>query len=320
MTVPHGRVWSRISARAPVRVDFGGGWTDVPPYPEEQGGFVTSVAIARYATASIVRDAPPSDPAAESEMVRAVRRRLPALSASIALNSDVPVGSGLGGSSALSVALLAAMAAIDDERVDRRALAERSRHFEVDELGISGGWQDHYSAALGGALAMRFAQTNLVTSIPLAPHTIVALEGALLLYYTGASRLSATTIDGVRARYQQHDQGTRAALATMRRLAEAMARSLEAGDIPTLGALVGEHWLHQQTLHSGVSTPQLDRMIDLATREGAFGAKALGASGGGCLIIIAPPDRHDALQAALDPLGMRLPVRIDQLGCQVTVE
>ncbi|MCU0648182.1 MAG: hypothetical protein MUF00_09325 [Gemmatimonadaceae bacterium] len=308
---------SRITARAPVRIDFGGGWTDVPPYPEEQGGYVTSVAITRYVTATAEPDPRAHPDGDEPAIISAARRVVPSLRAHIALHSDVPIGSGLGGSSAASVALLAALTAADGRKLVGTTLAETSRRFEVHELGIAGGWQDHYAAALGGALAMEFTRTNRVVRLPLAEHAAQELESSMLLYFTGASRLSADTIDAVKAGYLRHDPGTRAALRDMERLARAMAEPLVTGDVAHLGSLVGEHWLHQRALHSAITTPLLDTMITTALRAGAFGAKALGASGGGCMIVLAPVERVPAIAALLDPLATRLSFAVDRIGCAV---
>jgi D-glycero-alpha-D-manno-heptose-7-phosphate kinase len=319
--IPDGRAWSRITARAPVRIDFGGGWTDVPPFPEERGGFVTSIAIATHVAAVVTRGTgEPTPTAAESALLSAARARFPDVTASVALHTDVPVGSGLGGSSAASVAVLAALHAASDTPLDGRTLAERSRRFEVDDLGIAGGWQDHYSAAIGGALAMRFGRRHHITSLSMSPQARESIERSLLLYYTGASRLSAATITSVRDAYRRRDPGTCAALDAMRQLAEAMSVPLQDGDAQLLGSLVGEHWLHQKALHPSITTPLIDSMISTALRHGAYGAKALGASGGGCLIIIAPPSHHSGLRRALDQMGQWMPAVIDTVGCQLSIE
>jgi D-glycero-alpha-D-manno-heptose-7-phosphate kinase len=317
----NGRAWSHITARAPVRIDFGGGWTDVPPYPEEQGGFVTSVAIATHVTATISRNHGAEDAhGADSALLVTARSLFPDIDATVALHSAVPAGSGLGGSSAASVATLAALEAARGTPLDGRALAERSRRFEVDDLGVAGGWQDHYSASIGGALSMRFGRRHQITSLAMSTSARESIERSLLLYYTGVSRISSATITSVRDAYRRRDPGTCAALDAMRRLAEAMWVPLQAGDAALLGSLVGEHWLHQKALHSSITTPLIDDMIMTALRHGAYGAKALGASGGGCLVVLAPPERHVALRNALDRVGQWMPTVIDTVGCQLSIE
>jgi galactokinase/mevalonate kinase-like predicted kinase len=97
-----------------------------------------------------------------------------------------------------------------------------------------------------------------------------------------------------------------------------MATSLTHGDLESLGALVGEHWVHQRSLHPAIATPRIDTLISRALAAGALGAKPLGASGGGCVVVIAARDRVHDVAAAIDGLGEPLPFRIAQHGVDVT--
>jgi D-glycero-alpha-D-manno-heptose-7-phosphate kinase len=108
-----------------------------------------------------------------------------------------------------------------------------------------------------------------------------------------------------------------AALARIRELAEQMIAALVRGAVDELGMLVGEHWVHQRSLHPAITTPRIDAIIERATAGGAFGAKALGASGGGCVLIIAPRDRTPALRHELAELGVLLPLTVDHEGFRV---
>jgi D-glycero-alpha-D-manno-heptose-7-phosphate kinase len=171
-----------VIARAPTRLDFGGGWTDVPPYSSEVGGFVCNVAIARYATAMLaVRDdAPPATvgTAEDSALVGAALRRTGVADARVCLTSDFPTSAGLGGSSAAGVATVGALDAWQGRRRSPAELAEEGRRLEVEDLGIAGGRQDLYAAAMGGALALRFLPGDRVEArrLALAPETLAALE------------------------------------------------------------------------------------------------------------------------------------------------
>lgn len=133
----------RLVARAPTRIDFGGGWTDVPPYPAEHEGFVCNVAITRYATATVTKG---TDDRAVP-LVTAALRRAALADVRVDLQSDFPVGAGLGGSSAAGVTLAGALAAWRGAPLSRVELAERSCTTERSDLGIAGGSQDHYAAA-----------------------------------------------------------------------------------------------------------------------------------------------------------------------------
>src|SRR3954469_22669231 len=131
--------------RAPTRIDFGGGWTDVPPYSEREGGFVCNVAIARYATVLLAPAANTDGPSLSADrqrdrpLVEAAVRRAGVTGADVALYNDFPIGAGLGGSSAAGVALADALSRCRDESLSPSELAERSRATEVEELGVAGG-------------------------------------------------------------------------------------------------------------------------------------------------------------------------------------
>lgn len=324
-----------IVARAPTRLDFGGGWTDVPPYADEEGGCVCNVAIARYATARLApRDAalPPLDAPGrrddDTRLAAAALRRGALTDVRADVVNDFPVGAGLGGSSAAGVALAAAVAAhrgtlppaLDDAA--RTALAEWSRAVEVEELAIAGGRQDHYAAAFGGVLRIDFGADAggppaRATRVPLSAATRAALEERGVLVYTGESRISGDTITAVVDAYRAREPRVLRALARMKALAVEMAAALARGDVDALAEQVAEHWTHQRALHPRITTPRIDALLDHATRAGAAGAKALGASGGGCVLLLARAGCVDAVRAAAAPFGEALAFTVDEGGVAV---
>ena len=308
-----------IIARAPTRLDFGGGWTDVPPYVEREGGAVCNLAIARHATATVTLGArttfstPSGDP-----LVDAAIRRASLPNARVTLASNYPVGAGLGGSSAAGVAIAGALAVARGAPLLPHALAALSRATEVDELGIAGGYQDHYAAAFGGALLLTLSGDHVdVDRIPLDAHIQDALARRLVVVYTGESRVSGETIRAVRDAYLAGDARTVNALQRMKALAIEMAAALRARDVDTLGALIAEHWTHQRSLHPAIPTERIDSIIALAAKSGAGGAKALGASGGGCVLAVANEGREGELRRALGTLGELLHFTIDTAGFTV---
>jgi D-glycero-alpha-D-manno-heptose-7-phosphate kinase len=314
-----------VIARAPTRIDFGGGWTDVPPYPETDGGCVCNVAISRFATVHI-RDAEQfgdgTDVAAYGEsadaepLIAAAVRRAGVHGAEVSLRSDFPTGAGLGGSSAAGVALQGALAAWrgDGFDHDRMAIAERSREVEVVDLGVAGGRQDHYAAAFGGALGLRFTDHVVVQRIALTEGTRRELERRALLVYTGQSRISGDTVSAVIDAYRRRSPHVITALARMKDLAEQMIESLDGGDIDALAAMVGEHWRHQRSLHPAITTERIETIMERAGAAGAIGGKALGASGGGCVLLIAADSTVAAVREAVAPLGELVTFTIDLAG------
>ncbi|MEO8563025.1 MAG: hypothetical protein ABI601_13165 [bacterium] len=311
-----------IVARAPTRLDFGGGWTDVPPYCEREGGAVCSVAITRFATATAATSEHAArrmgaELIAPDAIVSAALRRanLPGAVATIA--TDFPYGAGLGGSSACGVALAGALAALTGNPLDLGELAMRSRATEVEELRIVGGYQDHYAAAFGGALLLTFSDCVGVETLSVSERFAADLARRGVLLYTGESRLSGDTVAAVIDSYMRGEPRTCGSLARLKSLAVDMAAAIRDDDLDSLGALTGEHWSHQRLLHASISTPRIDAIVDVASRAGALGIKALGASGGGCVIAIARDGREDELTHALAPFGDRLPFGIDRDGFSI---
>ena len=316
------RVTRAIVARAPTRLDFGGGWTDVPPYTEREGGAVCCLAIARYATATAALDErvarrAGADMLSNDPLTAAALKRAEIPGAVASVSADFPAGAGLGGSSACGVALAGALAILKGASLAPDELAALSRVTEVEELGIMGGYQDHYAATYGGALLLGFAECVSVESLVLPGTSASDLVRRSVLLFTGESRLSGSTVTAVRDAYVAGEARTVAALARIKTLAGEMAAALRSGDIDALGRLVGEHWVHQRALHPTITTPRIDAIVERAERAGALGLKALGASGGGCVLAIAEDGREDELSAAIAPLGQRLEFDIDWDGFQV---
>lgn len=304
-----------VTATAPSRVDLAGGWTDVAPYTTDVGGAVCNVAIelrARATVRSAAAPLAPSDP-----LLRAAWHRASEPAVAIALESDVPVGSGLGGSSAAGVALAAALAAWRGVSMSAEDLAELSRSTETQTMGLAGGCQDHYAAAYGGALLLHCGDTTVAERVPLSDATIAEFERRALIAFTGHSRMSANTIDAVLEAYRRSEPVTCSALATMASLAPQLADALRTGDLDRLGALIADQWRAQRALHPTITTPLIDRIVADVAEAGALGTKALGASGGGCVLVIARTDRVDAVRAALARHATLLPLHVARQGVRI---
>ena len=306
-----------LYASAPTRIDFGGGWTDVPPFPQERGGYVCNMAIEQRAYVTLEdrgdRYVPPSaDPLIAAHLRTAGN---PAVKLSVV--SDFPVGAGLGGSSAASVAMAAALSAFKGRAPDPQSLAELSRLVEVEELGIAGGRQDHYAAAIGGALGLSFTDKVRVERIAIPETMRVQMEQRMALVYTGVSRLSADTINVVLREYRQRVPRVVTALERMAVLAKQMGDALRGGRLDTLAGLVDEHWRFQRSLHPTITTPRIEALEAAVRRQGGRGVKALGASGGGCVILFDCPDVNAVVASMGPPLAKVIPWRLAQQGVLV---
>jgi len=234
----------------------------------------------------------------------------------IITRSEAPPGSGLGGSGALGVALVAAFDAV---RGDRRLPAEVAGDafvLETQHAGIVGGSQDQYAAALGGFQVLVYGEPSVSSMRPDVPATCLnELETHLVLCYTGASRVSADTHRRVWQAFDRGETAVRRALAGLKACALAMRSALERGDTAQVGAVLSENWRLQQALAEGMQTEVMRRLEAVAREAGADGAKACGAGAGGCLIFLARPGReYDVAEALRGAGGTVLDFGFDQTG------
>lgn len=308
-----------VTASAPTRVDLAGGWTDVAPYTTDVGGAVCNIAIELRAVATVKAvDLGLTQPPGEA-LLRAAWHRASEPPVSLSLESAAPVSSGLGGSSAAGVALAAALAAWKDQVLTPHALAELSRSTECETMGLAGGCQDHYAAAFGGALLLTCGAQTEVERIELSESTISAFERRAMIAFTGESRMSSRTITAVFDAYREREERTCHALHRMATLAPLMATALRTGDLDQLGDLLARQWDAQRALHPTISTPLIDRIVADVASAGALGTKALGASGGGCVLVIARDGREGIVRSALEAHAQLLPLQIAREGVQVHI-
>ncbi|MGH7568044.1 MAG: hypothetical protein ACREL9_03590 [Gemmatimonadales bacterium] len=321
---------SHYRASAPVRLDFAGGWTDVPPFSQREGGVVVSAAIRLAAHVELTlggrrirlvsEDLGQELECANSgglvldgklDLLKAGLRMFPVLGpCTLTTRSDAPLGSGLGTSGALDVALVACLTAARQERLDARELADAGWQLEVLEAGHPGGRQDQLAAALGGCNRLSFRDPDVgIESITLDPAFAAALERRTILCYTGVSRVSGQTIARVMGAYERGEPAVAGALRAMKQTAERMVEALRAGDAARVGALLSENWKHQQALDPDMQTPQMARLEQAMTDAGVLGGKAAGAGAGGSMFFLAGDDPRPAFAAALASGATVLPVR-----------
>jgi len=326
-------------ARAPLRISFCGGGTDVSPYPEEHGGCVLSATINHYAYASLRPRRDPKltlasldyDIVAKYEHARRVKfdGQLDLLKAAVRAlhvrrgadlwtHSDAPPGSGLGASSTLMVALLAVLREWLKLDLTPYELAELAYRVERIDLKLAGGRQDQYAASFGGFNFIEFgAPGTVVTPLRLRRETLEELEYRLLLCYMGQTRQSATIIERQTQGYTSGRKSTVDALHTLKVQTLAMKRALLLGHVDGFGDLLHEAWMQKKRLAEGISTPHVDRLYAVARRAGALGGKMTGAGGGGYFLFLTRFDRRHRVAGALEKLGGQVvPFQFESRGVQ----
>ena len=253
----------KMTARAPVRVDLAGGWTDVHYFADREAGAVLNIAITRYV---------------RGELARAARRFR------VTYHTDIPPGAGLGASAALNVVWLALVNAALGRQPPREELAEQAYRLE-DLLRVTGGKQDQYAAALGGINLLRFQEGAVhVERLSLSDETLRQLQKRLVLVYSGESRLSGDIHERVWKGYLSGEEKVAAALRRLTAIALEMREALVSGDLGSFGTLLGENWRCQKDLHPSITNETVEGLFRAAKGAGAISGKACGAGGGGCLL------------------------------------
>jgi len=332
-----------VIARAPLRISFVGGGTDFPHWFDAHGGAVVSATIDHYAEATLRprddelvrirsldlgrRDAYElgQDPVYDGVMdlpKAAIARIGLRRGADVDIRSDAPPGSGLGGSSALVTAVVAAVAALDDRPMDADELARTSYAVEREDLRIAGGWQDQYAAAFGGLNLIEFASDGVrITPVRVEPEVLDALHARLMLCDTGRVRTNVGLID---AQVRLHAEGREETIQGMKQLqalAYEMRDALQDGDVDAVGTLLEQAYEAKKRMnpHIAEGTP-IEGLFEAGRRAGASGGKICGAGGGGYLLFACDPERQAAVRHALEPLGARFaPFAFDGAGVRAHV-
>jgi D-glycero-alpha-D-manno-heptose-7-phosphate kinase len=310
-----------IKSRAPIRLDFAGGWTDVPPFSEREGGAVVNATINRYTYATLIPRHEQSiriisadfDTFLEVENYRKLEYdgNLDLIKAAIRVlgmetgmdlyvRCDAPPGSGTGSSASIGVALIGLLNTLQREKLSPHEIAKLARDLELRELKIAGGKQDQYAAALGGINYLEFEDPAVSNSKLKIPDAVInELEKQLILCYTGKSRLSGDIIKIVMSAYERKEEQTTRALRSIKRIATEMKSALMCADLDAFADLMRRNWENQKLLDKSVSNPQIDHLFEIAYAHGALGGKALGAGGGGCLLFYCKPNQEHIVRKAL---------------------
>jgi D-glycero-alpha-D-manno-heptose-7-phosphate kinase len=316
-------------AKAPLRVSFAGGGTDVAPFPERDGGLVLSATINRYAHATLqprtdgrIRvESLDLDTALEYgteehveydgqlDLVKAAIRRVAQLEEprgiDLFLHTAAPPGSGLGASSALIVTLIGVLSDYHRLSFNDYELAQLAWEVERLDLGLKGGLQDQYSAAFGGFNFMEFTGDGVIVNPLRIKATIInELESNLLLCFTGATRAGDHIIDDQTKRYESSEDDAIAGLRMQKELAVSMKEALLRGRLTGFGELMAAAWEQKKRISPRISTPTIDEAYEEALKHGAIGGKVTGAGGGGFMLFYCQPGLTHRVAERLREMGL----------------
>ncbi len=332
----------RIESKAPTRVDLAGGTLDIwPLYLFHPGALTLNAAISRYARC-VIETHPAGDSriklvsldTSHSEsfpsfaaLVKARKYRLPLLAEivkffrpeggfTLTTDSEAPAGAGIGGSSAMAVAICAALDRFTGTGKSKVDWIHISRDAEAIVIRVPTGTQDHYPPAFGGAAAIELlagGEHRIELRVNLDE-----LERRLVVCYTGKPRQSGINNWEV---FKAHIDGNKAVqnnIDHISQIAQKMRVALESADWKEVGRLMHAEWAFRRRNLPTISTKTIDAIINGARRKGALAGKVCGAGGGGCVVLLIEPGARERVEkSVLDSGGELLPMRIDRQGVTV---
>lgn len=327
-----------ILTRAPMRISFVGGGTDLPDFYHQYPGRVISTAIDKFVHIAINRTplvdmisvrynitetvGHPSE--LQHTRIRAALMDMGIMKGlEVASFATLPVKTGLGSSSSFSVALIKALSVYNGEKIDRAELAEAASRLEIQLVGEPIGKQDQYAAALGGFNVLQFNSDDTVTVRPvlLDFKARLALEDRLMLFYTGITRNASSVLSEQKANINKKFE-------TLKAMADSVPEfeaRLVAADYPAMGKMLSDGWMQKKSLSSNATTPAIEAVYAAGMNVGAWGGKLLGAGGGGCVLFLVPPEKKVAVREAVARVAKaealvdlrEIPVHFIQSGAEV---
>jgi len=329
-----------LIARAPMRISFGGGGTDLEAYYAKYGGVVVSTAINKYFYAILTteeaddvqvisadyrllfRHASDTNLFWDGELALpkavlhhfGVRRGV-----NLFLASEVPPGTGLGSSSAAAVTMVRALSTLLEQPLAKQQVAELASFIEITKMGMPIGKQDQYAAAFGGLNKITFTGAGVtVEPIAIAPDVLQTLERRLLLFFTGSSRESTSILKQQRQATQDSDASVLQALHNIKQVALDVQLCLERGDLDEFARLLHYSWQEKRRLAPNLSNTFIDECYELARARGASAGKITGAGGGGFMLLYCPEHAQESVTSALEQRGLKgMNFHFDQQGATV---
>jgi len=316
-----------------MRISFGGGGSEIDPYRSQFGGRVMNTTIAMYAHVLLVETndnlidirSADGDESFLSSTQQYMDIEFQSISKSCLLtvatlqyfsrelncqlttgikvttHSDAPVGSGLGASSTMTVAIVHILLEYFNIPADPYSLALIAHKIEREYLNLAGGIQDHFCAAFGGFNYMEFGPTDhlLINPLRIKRDTLFDLESSLLLIYTGTSRDSAKIIQSQISEMKNSAEFSNEMLTKIAINATQIKSSILKWDLPEFASLLNEGWSLKKLMSESISNAEINELAEICVASGALGVKLCGAGGGGYLLVAIPPENRARLMRVL---------------------
>ena len=319
-----------IITRAPFRVSFCGGGSDLPAFYERYGGCVLSTTIRKYMYITIhnyfYRDqivlkyskteTVDSFDQIEHKYFKQCLKEFNITGVEISSMADIPAGTGLGSSSSFTIALLHLLHTYKGEYVSKYKLAKDACDIEINKLKQPIGKQDQYAAAFGGLNYYEFMPNGFVNVEPIImkPESYHTLENNILMFYLGGVHSASHILEEQKEKVLKGDTVNNQL--KMCELTKVLKEELQNNNIDALGELLHENWMLKKSLASGVSNSIIDEVYEKAINAGALGGKLLGAGGAGFMIFYVKPEQQESVRFALNSLR-EMDFEMDNSGASI---
>lgn len=345
----------KIRSRAPLRIGLAGGGTDIETFSKEHGGVVLNATIGMYAYCTVtprndgiikinsydnkndlVTAAAPHLALDGDKLIlhRGVYNRVVKelnggrpIAFEMSTSNDAPVGSGLGTSSTMVVAILEAFNRLLGLNLDPYRMAALAYDIERKDLSLAGGKQDQYAAVFGGFNYMEFKKDGgvVVNALRLDRGRLSELESSLLLYYGGHSRSSAkmqleltkNIISNQIEKTESGESKTLSAMLDLKQSAHDMKDYVLTGDMAAFAESMRQGWEQKKRTSDIVTNKELEETISFVLENGGEAVKVSGAGGGGFLLIYCSPESRQRLINEMTRLpGKTYPVSFTKHGAE----
>lgn len=321
-----------IITRAPFRVSFCGGGSDLPGFYEKYGGCVLSTTIRKYMYLTIHNyfekdkivlkysktEIVDNYDQIEHRIFKQCLKDYDIKGVELSSMADIPAGTGLGSSSTFTVALLQLLNTYKGTYQSKYKLAKDACEVEIDKLKEPIGKQDQFAAAFGGLKFYEFMPNGFVNVEPvvMAPESYKKLENNILMFYLGGTHSASEILKEQSKNVAEVDKA--AVQKKMCDITRTLKAELQNNNVDAMGELLHENWMLKKTLASGITNPLIDETYDLAMAAGATGGKLLGAGGAGFMIFYVPDEKHEAVRNALSNLR-EMDFEMDNSGTSIVM-
>jgi D-glycero-alpha-D-manno-heptose-7-phosphate kinase len=316
-----------IIVRTPLRISLFGGGSDFPSYFMNHDGQILSTTIDKYVYVIVkerfdnnirlgysVTENVTNVNDLKHELAREAIKMFDLNGIEISTMADVPGGTGLGSSSAITVGLLHALYAYKGSLPSEYDLARGAIEIEIQKLNKPIGYQDQIISAYGGFSKIEFLDNFEVSKPEISRETLDALDKNLFLWYTNNIRDASSILE-------EQNKNTSKNLEVLNDIVDLCKyaeKKLIKGNVNIIGELLDESWELKKQLATKVSNDEIDELYDYAKKYGATGGKISGAGGGGFLLTYCPPVDQPMLKNYMKLRGVReLPFSFEPFGSRI---